>query len=657
VALLAVLLATSFAASASSSQASPGLGFVPCAEASAFSCATLAVPLDRSGATPGTVTLSVQRKLAGAQPGRSAVLALAGGPGQATLPLGEFIAKAIAPALGSRDLLLFDQRGTGASDPLSCAALEEPASSEAVALERCALDIGPARGDFTTLESVNDIEALRQAAGYEKLVLYGTSYGTKVALEYAERYPQHVEALVLDSVVPVDGEEPFHTASFQAIAPALAELCSAGACAGITSNATADVARLAAKLRTHDLRGVVYDGFGHRHLESLDELGLYNVLGAGDLNPALRALLPAAVQSALHGDPGPLLRLSRLALGLIPNVTSARGAAARAPRPLTASSDQVDEALFVTTICEETPFPWQRGASASTRVGEALTFLHAQASNAFYPFDTSTAFGASLIPACSRWPDASQTPPAPHALPAVPTLILSGAQDLRTPTAQAERVAALIPGAQVEVVPYTGHSVLGSDLSHCAERALATFFAGTALAPCSAGSDVFAPTPVTPTRLSSIHPPSGLGGRPGRTLVAALDTIVDLNRQIIGATIQANTSLPSGSSFGGLRGGYARLTSSAVILKRFEFVPGVELSGTFHVSSGRLQSGTLRIAGAQAAQGTLRLASPFKRVTGSLGGHSFSVLLAGVHVSRAGAREWPAGAQLAPLLARPRGLG
>ena len=91
----------------------------------------------------------------------------------------------MAPALASRDLLLFDQRGTGSSDPLSCSALEEatPASNVASVFEQCALDIGPARADFTTQESVQDIEALRKAAGYEKLVLFGTSYGTKVALE------------------------------------------------------------------------------------------------------------------------------------------------------------------------------------------------------------------------------------------------------------------------------------------------------------------------------------------------------------------------------------------------------------------------------------------------------------------------------------------
>ena len=168
-------------------------------------------------------------------------------------PLGEFIAKALAPALSARDLLVFDQRGTGASNPLSCAAFESFAARTLGQLfEQCALQIGPARGAYTTQESVQDIEALRQAAGYERLVLYGTSYGTKVALEYAALYPQHVEALVLDSVVPADGPEPFAIPSFQAIGAVLGELCSNRACAEVTSNPLRDLARLNAQLRTHE---------------------------------------------------------------------------------------------------------------------------------------------------------------------------------------------------------------------------------------------------------------------------------------------------------------------------------------------------------------------------------------------------------------------
>src|SRR5439155_735409 len=87
-----------------------------------------------------------------------------------------------------------------------------------------------------------------------------------------------------------------------------------------------------------------------------------------------------------------------------------------------------------------------------------------------------------------------------------------------------------------------------------------------------------------------------------------LDTLIDLSRQVISATLQAEQELPSGSSFGGLRGGYARLTSSAAMLRRYSFVSGVQLSGTFPVRNGALQPATIRISGRQAAPGTLERA-------------------------------------------------
>ena len=186
-----------------SAPAASALSFGRCPESpGGFGCATLAVSLDRSGRTPGAVELHVEARLAHSAQSPTAVVALAGGPGQAALPLGEFIARALTPALRTRDLLVFDQRGTGESGPLSCPALSGvSAASAARALERCALEIGPARGSYTTQESVEDIEALRRASGYGKLVLYGTSYGTKVALDYARAYPEHVQSLLLDSVM------------------------------------------------------------------------------------------------------------------------------------------------------------------------------------------------------------------------------------------------------------------------------------------------------------------------------------------------------------------------------------------------------------------------------------------------------------------------
>ena len=621
--------------------AAGALPFTACANSPGFTCATVPVPLDRAGGLAGTISLSIERRAAGIGQSQAAVVALAGGPGQAALPLGEFIAKAVAPALVNRDLLVFDQRGTGASNPLGCPALDSLlAGTESQLFEQCALQIGAARGAYTTQESVADIEALRQATGYEKLVLYGTSYGTKVALEYAERYPQHVEALVLDSLVPTDGPEPFAIPSFKAIGSVLGELCSDRACAGITSNPVSDLARLTVQLRKHAVSGSAYDGSGRRHSATLNEVGLLNIVQAGDLNPALRALLPAAVQSALRHDPDPLLRLHLLSEGLIPDIPNSRP---------TEGSQAIDEALFVDTSCEETPFPWQRAASPPTRLAEALAFLRAQPSGDFYPFDATTALTNSLIPACAGWPDASTTPPSASALPNVPTLILSGAQDLRTPTSDAREVAALIPDAQLEVVPFTGHSVLGSDFSGCAAEAVATFFASAPVQPCTSATDMFAPTPITPAKLAEVHPPPGFGGIPGRTLTAVLDTIVDLNRQVTAATLQADEELPSGSRFGGLRGGYAKLTSSAAILKDLSFVAGVDLSGTFPVKDGKLQTSTIRISGADASQGTVRIGSG-TQVTGTLAGKRFNVNVAKVKLSRAqGAGTWPSHPVTFPL--------
>ncbi len=628
-----------------SASAAAALSFLPCPDTAGFSCSQLAVPLDRSGAVSGTITLSVERRLAGPAPSPSAMIALAGGPGQPALPFAQFAAQSMAAGLKARDLLVFDQRGTGSSDPLSCPAFEGAsiAAPDRV-YQRCAEQLGPARGAFTTEETVQDIEALREATGYEKLVLYGTSYGTKVALEYAERYPEHVEALVLDSVVPTTGPEPFGIPTFEAIGPVIRELCSQQLCAGITSNPLGDLTELISRLHHHALGGSVYDGRGNRQTARLNELGLLGILRDGDLNPALRALLPAAIHSALHDDPDPLLRLQALAEGLIPNVPSSE--------PVHYGGDEIDEALFAATTCEEAPFPWQRQAPAATRDAEALAFLRAQPAADFAPFDPATALESSVTQLCDRWPDASPPPPAVAPLPNVPTLILSGAQDLRTPTSNAREVAALIPDAQVEVVPFTGHSVVGSDLTGCAAKAVTAFFAGKPVLPCTGARDVLAPTPVTPTGLGSIRPPGGLSGRPGRTLVAVLDTLRDLGRQVIAATLQAGARLPNGASFGGLRGGYARLDATQVTLRAYAYVAGVQLTGSFSVAKGELEPGTIQIGGPSAAAGTVRYGTTVKRVSGELGGRHFDLSLARVRVAGVGGSEWPTQAPVLSALGR-----
>lgn len=623
---LALLAVAALAAAFGTADSADALTFAPCAGSAPFACATASVPLDRSGRVGGSVALRVQRLQAGSTPSETAVVALAGGPGQAALPLAGALASAVAPALTGRDLIVFDQRGTGSSGALACPALEgEPGlGSIGQAFERCALQIGSRRGSYTTAESVADVESLRTVLGYRKLVLFGVSYGTKVALRYAEAHPQDVEALVLDSVVPPERDDPFQLATFAAMRPAFAQLCSARACEGIAADPLRDLARLSARMRRHALAGYVYDGSGRRRRNSMSAVALLNLVAAGDLNPALRALLPASVASALRGDSAPLLRLNLLSQGLVPNLPGTPTAAA-------GGSGGVDEALFVDTTCEEEPFPWSRAAAPATRVGEALAALRALPASAFYPFDGSVEWAGSVLPGCAYWPTVAPAPAPVAALPAVPTLILSGAQDLRTPTSGAQALAARIPGAQLVVVPFTGHSVLGSDFSGCAQAAVKAFFAAAPVQACRTGADPFAPTPVTPTRLAYVKPVGGVRGLAGSTLTVVLESILDLERQVVGATLQAEQQLPSGSSFGGLRGGYARITSTALRLRRFSFVPGVQLSGSFPISKGRLRATSVRVEGSLAARGSLRIGGPV--VTGTLGGRRVRLELAKVKIA------------------------
>ncbi|HMJ03715.1 MAG TPA: alpha/beta fold hydrolase, partial [Conexibacter sp.] len=310
-------------------------------------CGRVVVPLDRSGALAGSVSLRVRAL----SPARGAaatgtVLALAGGPGQAAVPLLEDFASVLAPGLRTRRLVTFDQRGTGGSGRLRCTALSARGSLAEV-IGRCASELGPRRTTYTTATSVADIESVRAALGVERLILYGASYGTKVALLYAATYPQHVERLVLDSVVPPEGIDPFQRATLASIPRVLRTLCAADC--GFTRSAAADVAQLAHRLARSPLRGTAIDGSGRPHRAAIGEPGLLALLLTGDFDRFLRAATPAAVRAALDGDAAPLLRL----------------AARSAPDALATSGDS--DALYAATTCEDGGVPWAPGTPMAQR--------------------------------------------------------------------------------------------------------------------------------------------------------------------------------------------------------------------------------------------------------------------------------------------------
>jgi pimeloyl-ACP methyl ester carboxylesterase len=615
--LAGVLIAVCACLVLSATQAQAQIAFVPCRGSNDLACGHLTVPLDPTGITPGTITLAVRRHRAPVGEAKVAIVALAGGPGQAAIPFTEEFAHLLGPIADTRDLIVFDQRGIGLSGPLSCHRFELNANTPpGPTIAECAAQLGPTRSFYSTADTVADIEALRVAGGYEKLVLYGTSYGTKVAEDYAQAYPSHVEALVLDSVVPPNGPEPLNRATFAAIPRILRQLCAARVCARVTPNPVSDLARLVRRLARGALSGRFIDGRGVAHIVPISANGLLGTLIEGDLEPILRSEFPAAIRSAANSDTAALARLEQRAGG---------GEASEAENP----SESFDNPLYYATSCEDEPFPWSRSASPATRLAEAKAQINTLGASQLEPFTKANVFALSDIPACAFWPYSTPAPaPGNAPFPSVPTLILSGADDLRTPTANAREVAALIPGSHLLVVPNTGHSVLGSDPTHCASDALQALFASKPIKPCAntPPPPILSLTPLAPTRLASLAPARGSHGLPGRTLRAVVLTLGDFDRQL---TLQLLAQLKSGklgSSLslrtGGLRAGWASLSGKDLTFRGYSYVPGVTISGRLTARGVELG-----IGGTTAAHGTLRLGAD-KSLKGRLGGER--VQIAGV---------------------------
>lgn len=602
--LVLVLALAALPALAAPGVAQGAAAFGACPDGAAgFECATVPVPLDRAGVTPGAINLGVRRaRAAGGAPATTAVVPLAGGPGQAATPFADSFRTALAPALGSRDLLVFDQRGTGRSTPLSCSSLTRPGLSEAQAVEQCAAQLGPARAFFRTAESVADIEALRIEAGYEKLALYGVSYGTKVALAYAAAYPGRVESLVLDSVLPVDGPDTLRRATFASLPRVLGELCAGGACPGLRSSVTGVLSQTARRLARASARGRVTAPNGRRLNFRVVEQDLFDILLAGDLNPALRAELPASMRAFLDGDRTPLTRLA----------VRAQGLTGVASQQLSLPDNDV---LFLATRCEESLFPFDRAAPRATRIEQARAAVAALPPASYAPFSRTVALNSEMTVPCASWPVASAAPVASGPPPAVPTLVLEGSTDLRTPLLNGQAVAAQIPGARVLNVPFAGHSVLGAEPAGCAMRAVQAFYGGQPVADCPAIANPFSPTTRPPTRLSRV---SGRT-KATRTVNALLATLTDVRRQFIGDALAAGTGIRVGSRTGGLRAGFAEATRTGFRFRSVSFVPDVRISG-FLADRG---TSRFTVSGSAAARGSVSITSS-GRISGRLGGRRIS---------------------------------
>lgn len=182
-------------------------------------CGSIALAEDPQDIRSDKIDVYLMRIPAIRETDKPPIFFIAGGPGQASTDLATSFRQQFANLLIEHDFIFMDQRGTGKSNPLNCdfdtfayAALP-PSEVEAKSLEALQTCIAGYKADlaqYSTPQAIFDLDNIRQVLGYTKIILWGGSYGSRVALSYAREFPETSAGIILDGVAPVHIMLPFH---------------------------------------------------------------------------------------------------------------------------------------------------------------------------------------------------------------------------------------------------------------------------------------------------------------------------------------------------------------------------------------------------------------------------------------------------------------
>jgi pimeloyl-ACP methyl ester carboxylesterase len=434
------------------------LAFTPCTLAAPLGtatieahCSTLKVPENRAQPKGRQIELAIAWLPASGDAAPDPVVMLAGGPGQGALESFPQIAPAFMEVRKTRHVILVDQRGTGNSHPLVCrdktgrsAVLETETDSLAQArafAARCAATLGKDADLrlYTTGEAIDDLDAVRAALGAPQLNLIGVSYGTRVAQQFAQRYPQRTRTVALDGVVPntlVLGNE--HARNLEASLAMQFDRCrKQAACVDKLGDPRAQLNALLARVDAAPPLVRYRDGTtGEPKSERLTRGHISSLARMFAYAPQIAGLLPLELNEAIAGRYEPLMALSQL-------VNTTLG-------------DSIMHGMQLSVICAED--------------GAEL---------AIDPRDTGSLIGTDLITVlkaqCEAWPHGKRDPAFRTPLKGdVPVLLLSGEFDPVTPPRYGEEVVRTLPRGRHVVVRGQGHNVLPVG---CVPKLYATFVA------------------------------------------------------------------------------------------------------------------------------------------------------------------------------------
>jgi pimeloyl-ACP methyl ester carboxylesterase len=417
-------------------------------------CGELLVPENPEDPAGAMIKLSILRLPAiSPVPNADPLLLIQGGPGGSSIEMASQIHQFFNDVRKNRDLIFVDQRGTGTSNPLQCEPMAEnfaslPESEQqqlyVQAMKNCAEKYRLQAPFFTTPQAVQDLDTVRKALGYAQINLWGGSYGTRVAMEYARRYPEHARTLVLDGVAPVAIALPKYFArdAFAALSAVNAECQAQIECANsfgnIVDKANAVLQRLADLQAAGEPLHVAYEHPRHQQSETLvlTPKSFSSLLFMSLYSRDLTVLLPRAISSAERGDYRLLAALNSLSAEQANNMNIA-------------------EAMRYSVVCNE---DWQLISAADVAQSEAFLGMN---------------FVQDMAAVCEFWPKASL--PSDYWKPItsnVPALLLSGNHDPVTPIVWAKNLAEHFPNATLLEAPGGNHSI---SMEGCVPQIIAQF--------------------------------------------------------------------------------------------------------------------------------------------------------------------------------------
>ncbi|HEX6037284.1 alpha/beta hydrolase [Longimicrobium sp.] len=475
-------------------------------------CGTLQVPENRE--QPGGRQLSLAIIVIpgrGLQPIRQAMTFFGGGPGQAASSMAPWIWQDFDAVREGRDLVFVDQRGTGSSSPLVCN-LRDPANPQSY------LDdfLPPARAaacrdslatfaDLTRYgfpEMAHDTEAWRRALGYDRLDLWGGSYGTRAALVYLRMYPQSVRSVVLEGVVPFGFLQPRDYARDMdaALAGLFAKCRADAACNGAFPDVAAELRAVADRIRQGPVTAEIRDRETGRMTRLSMSYGTFaETLRKMMYDPGMASTVPFVVHRAFEGDYRPLIRYG---LG------DRRG-----------SADSSWGLYLALTCSEDVPFIDQAAAAAEngrTLLGDYRVRQQAAA--------------------CEGWPRHAVAADYHQPLRSdAPVLLISGELDPVTPASGGTLAARTLPNSLHVIVPGGAHGSGGMNDGGCVQGLLMRFVQQASVrgldTACVAGirrppfvidiPEAVAVDPAVLARLAGTY--VATGDRPLRATVEAID--------------------------------------------------------------------------------------------------------------------------------------